>query len=161
MKATYLVFALGIFILFACNKDDDLFKIMPESDLIALEGMDEAYEEALHYNDSLMLCVSEPLNCDSATMYHYDELFHQFDEMFDLHHGNYSHHNEADDHHHDGGANIWHGNMMGHHNEGGHNEDEGGDEHGDEDEHEEYRHNRETFELMMHLRELHDEIHPH
>lgn len=161
MKSTYLILALGIFILLACNKnEDDLFKIMPESDLIALEGMEEAYEMALQYNDSLMLCTSEPLSCDSATMYHYDELFHQFDEMFDLHHGNYSHHNEGDDHHHDGNNNIWHGNMMEHHSEDGNHDDEDGDEHGD-DEHEEYGHNRETFELMKHLREIHEEIHPH
>lgn len=155
MKSTYLILALSIFILFACNKDDDLFKIMPESDLLALEEMGEAYEHALLYNDSLMLCATEPMSCDSATMFHYDDFFHQFDQMFDLHHGNYSHHNEADDHHHDGNDNIWHGNMMEHHGEGEHH----GDEHGD-DEHEDYGHNRETFELMMHLREMHDEVHP-
>lgn len=151
MKATYLILALGIFIFFACNKDDDLFKIMPENDLIALEGMDEAYENALLYNDSLLFCSNEPTSCDSATMFYYDNLFHQFDEMFDTHHQNYSHNNVSDDHHHEEGHNIRHGWMMGH---------DGEEEHNEEENHE-YEHSMETFELMMHLKEMHDEIHPH
>ncbi len=94
MKSKYLIIAFGTFSFFACHKEDDLFKIIPETDLIALEGMDEAYETALLYNDSLLACSTDPTNCDSATMIHYDELFHQFEEMFDFHHENYSHNND-------------------------------------------------------------------
>lgn len=144
MKSKYVILGLGIFLLFACNKEDDLFDVMPETDRIALEGMDEAYENALVYNDSLLVCSTEPMSCDSATMIHYDEMFHQFDEMFDFHHANYSHNNVGDDHHHEGDHNIRHGWMM------HHNDDE---EHG-------YEHSIETFELMMDLREMHEDIHP-
>ena len=147
MKSIYLILVFGIFLFFACNKDEDLFEIMPESDLIALEGMAEAYEHALLYNDSLMICASGTMSCDSATMIHYDEMFHQFDEMFDDHHQNYSHNNVSDDHHHEGNHNIRHGSMM-------------NAPHGNEDEHG-YEHNMNNFEEMMYLRERHDEIHPH
>ncbi len=145
MKLKYLIPALGIFLLFACNKEDGLFKVMPETDLIALEGMGEAYENALLYNDSLLICTTGQMNCDEATISHYDELFHQFDEMFDSHHADYSHNNVGDDHHHEDGHSIRHGSMMHH--------DDGGEEHG-------YEHNMETTELMMDLREMHEGIHP-
>lgn len=152
MKSRYVIFLLGLFVMVACNKEDDLFGIMPESDLIALEEMGEAYENALLYNDSLQLCSTEHMGCDSTTMFHYDELFHQFEEMFDIHHDAYSHNNVGDDHHHEGGHNIRHGGMMNHNGDSGHNDDDGHDE--------EYEHNMETLELMMDLREIHKGIHP-
>ena len=132
--------------------EEEHVAVLSESDEIALEGMGESYEAALRHNDSLALCTIEPLSCDSTTMIHYDEKFHHFDDMFNSHHGNFSHNNVDDDHHHPNGMTVWHGDMMGHdviHD----------DEHGDE--HDEYTHNNESFEKMMHLRELHDEIHPH
>ena len=147
MRSKYLMFIfLGILVIFACNKDDDHFDEMSESDLIALEGMSEAYEAALRYNDSLTICTNDPLGCDSTTMFHYDDMFHQFDDQFNIHHNEYSHNNEDDDHHHSNGQSVWHGNMMGH---------------GDNESHSGYEHNNETFEDMRHLRELHDDIHPH
>ena len=93
------------------------------------------------------MCINESLSCDSASMAHYDDMFHQFDDMFNLHHENFSHNNVDDDHHHPDGQTVWHGNMMGH-------------EENPDGEHNEYEHNNESFEMMMHLRELHDEIHP-
>jgi len=142
MKSKYFIFVLSISFLLACNKDNDLFDIMSTSDLAALEGMDEAYDNALLYNDSLQLCSDEPTSCDSVTIAHYDEFFHQFDEMFNFHHGNYSHNNICDDHHHEGVNNVHHNGMMGHDNE------------------HEYEHNMESLELMMELREIHEGIHP-
>jgi len=147
MKSKYLVIAFGIFLFFACNKEEDFFMVIPETDLISLERMNEAYETALLYNDSLLVCSTDRINCDSATVFHYDDLFHQFDEMFDFYHENYSHNNVSDDHHHDGDYNIRHGGMM-HHDDG---EDHNDDEH---------EHNMENFELMMNLREMHEGIHP-
>lgn len=147
MKSTYLLIAFGILLIFACNMEDDHFEITPESDLAALEGMDQAYDRALAYNDSLIVCDSEPNSCDSTSMRHYDEMFHQFDEMFNEHHGNYSHNNVDDDHHHQEGRNVRHGDMMNH-----------DDDHGDESH--EYEHNMETFEEMIHLREIHEDVHP-
>ena len=148
MKSKYLILVFGVLFFFACNQDEDHFDEMPQSDNVALEGMGEAFEAATHYNDSLTICLDDFANCDSTTMWHYDNMFHQFDEMFNQHHNDYSHNNVDDDHHHDTGQTVWHGNMMGH----------GGDSHNDEPHG--YEHNNESFEEMMHLRELHDDIHP-
>lgn len=147
MKFKYIVFILSFSFLLACQKDNDVLNQMTESDLVALEGMDEAYEIAFRYNDSLRLCSTVPQNCDSNMMAQYDEYFHHFDEMFNLHHGNYSHNNSCDDHHHEGGNNIHHHNgMMGSCHNGAH-------EHT-------YEHNMESLELMMQLRVMHEGFHP-
>jgi hypothetical protein len=146
MKLRYIVFILSISFLFACQKDNDQLNPMSEGDLIALEGMDEAYESALRYNDSLQLCYDDPITCDSTRMAHYDELYHQFDEMFNFHHSNYSHSNSCDDHHHEGGNNIHHSGMM-------------NSFHNSEQEHT-YEHNMESWEFMMRLREMHQAVHP-
>ncbi len=147
MKSKYLFLVLGLLLIFSCMDEEDHVDVLSESDKVALQGMGENYEAALRYNDSLKMCTNAPLNCDSTTMFHYDDMFHQFDDMFNFHHDDFSHNNVDDDHHHPDGQTIWHGNMMGH--DGGTN-----------DEHNEYEHNNESFEEMMHLRELHDEVHP-
>lgn len=144
MKSIYILLSLGVFLFLACNKEDGLFTTTPQSDLLALDGMNDAYETALRYNDSLWICSSVPITCDSSTMFHYDDQFHHFDGMFDYHHNNYSHNNKSDDHHHEGD----HGWMM-HHEEEHHNEEEHG-----------YEHSSESLELMMNLIEMHEEIHP-
>ena len=161
MRVTILVSVFSIFLLFACNKEDDLFTVLPESDLVALQGMEDAYDNALMYNDSMLLCTDQP-TCNDAMMMHYDEMFHQFDEMFDMHHGNYSHDNMDDDHHHEGGQNVWHGDMMnGHDNHGQDNHGQGNNGHDDNDgDGHGYEHNMETFQMMMDLREMHKQVHP-
>ena len=147
MNSKYIILVLSVLLIFSCTDKEDHVDVLSESDEVALEGMGESYEAAFRYNDSLAMCINEPLSCDSATMTHYDEIFHQFDEMFKFHHENFSHNNIDDDHHHPNGQTVWHGNMMGH-------------EENPDEEHHEYEHNNESFERMMHLRELHDEIHP-
>ena len=144
MKSKYLILVFGTLLLFACNMEDDTHVELTEADLIALDGMEEAFESAVLYNDSLHFCSTEPLSCDSTTMLHYDALFHQFDEMFIHHHDNYSHNNNDDDHHHEAGNMIHHGGMT----------------HHDDDEHDEYEHNDETYDMMRELREMHEGIHP-
>ncbi len=135
-----------LLLLSACNMENHLFEDMPEKDVMALEGMEEAYENALVYNDSLMYCTTGEISCDTDMPFYYDDLFHQFDEMFTLHHNNYSHNNTDDDHHHEQGHNILHGWMM-----NGHHMDE--NEHG-------YEHDIGSFEIMTVLRESHEDIHP-
>ncbi len=152
MKLNYFILVLSLSFLFACNKDNDLFDVMPESDIAALEGMDEAYDNELIYNDSLQLCSDEPTSCDDATVAYFDELFHQFDDLFDQHHENYSHNNMGDDHYHEGGHNVRHGSMMG--------DDDHGDDDDDDDDDHGYEHNMETLEMMTQLREIHESIHP-
>ncbi len=148
MKTIYLIFGLGIILTFACNKEDDQFKVISEDDIIALKGMDEAFQAASLYNDSLSMCVNDPIGCDSMTMFYYDEQFHQNDDLFEMHHENYSHNNVGDDHYHDGTNNIQNGGMMHNENDGHNNEDH------------QFEHNQETLGLMMDLREMHDIIHP-
>ena len=151
MKLKSLIILLATLFIIACNKDNDLFEIMPQSDIEALEGMETAYESALAYNDSLILCADNQGTCDPLTIAHYDEQFHQFDDMFNLHHNNYSHNNMGDDHHHEGGNNIRHGWMMGDHDDDGHDDDD--DDH-------EYDHDMDNFEMMNELREMHELVHP-
>lgn len=150
MKSKYLIFPVIIFLLFACNKENTLFEVTSENDLIALEGMEEAYERASQYNDSLMLCFNESMDCDLVIQMHFDERFHQFEGQFDMHHANYSHNNTEDDHHHEVNRNIRHGSMMNDHDE---EENENEAEHG-------YEHNMDSFEMMTDLREIHEAIHP-
>lgn len=149
MKSKYLILVFSVLAVFSCMIDEDHLGILSETDLVALEGMSENYEWALQYNDSLMMCTNEVFNCDSITMFHYDDMFHQFDDMFSIHHDQFSHDNVDDDHHHSNGQTVWHGNMMGH-----------DDNHAVDDDHGEYAHNNESLEEMMHLRELHEDIHP-
>jgi len=152
MKTNLLFLFLGtLFFFAACETEDTLFEVMPQSDIIALEGMDESFNLASIYNDSLAFCADELLECDSETLAHYDDIYHQHDDLFELHHQNYSHNNMDDDHHHEGNNNIMHGDMMGH---------DGDDDHDDGDGDHEMGHTMETFEMMMELREHHDEIHP-
>jgi hypothetical protein len=157
MKSKYFILVFSFSFLFACNKSNDLFDVMPESDIVALEGMDEAYNNALIYNDSLQQCADEPTSCNDATVAHYDEFFHQFDDLFDQHHEDYSHNNMGDDHHHEGGNNVRHGSMMGDDDHCDHCDDDDDD---DDDGDHEYEHNMETFEMMMQLREMHENVHP-
>ena len=153
MKIAYLflMFSLSIFI--ACDKDD-FFDEIPQSDLIALEGMGEALEHAELYNDSLSLCGTE-LTCDEDLIAHYDNEFHHFDGLFSEHHNNYSHNNIGDDHHHDGDRNIRHGWMMNDHDDEEHDDDE----EEDEDEHE-FGHDLDSYKMMLELREIHESVHP-
>lgn len=146
MKFTQIIFVFIVLFLFECTPKNHLFEEMLEGDLIALKGMETAYENALVYNDSLKYCSSGQVNCDTDSQLLYDDLFHQYDEMFSLHHKNYSHNNTDDDHHHEQGHNILHGWMM-----NGHHRDE--DEHG-------YEHDISSFEIMIELRESHLQVHP-
>ncbi|KAA3638946.1 MAG: hypothetical protein DWQ02_04420 [Bacteroidetes bacterium] len=140
MKFKYLIPVLGLLFLFSCNKDLDS---LSEADLIALEGMQEAYEKALEYNELLVQCEDPSMGCDSLTIAQYDELYHEFDSMFDFHHENYSHENGFDDHRHEGGSMINMNNNCCDHM----------DEHG-------YDHNMETNEWMEELRLMHEPVHP-
>ncbi len=166
MKTRYLLITILLTVLLACSDENSLFEIMPESDLIALEGMDEAYDEAINYNDLMIHCLEDGDHCDQSVLLEYDRLFHQADEMYDLHHNNYSHNNVDDDHHHDGDHYVRHG-WVEHHEEDGHMGDgeqhEEEEEHNEEEEHQEghdYMHDFDTYSKMLKLREMHKSIHP-
>lgn len=148
MRLSHLIFIPVVLIFGACHSGNDLFDIMPGSDIAALEGMHDAYEEAKFYNESLERCATASTPCDTETVTNYDEFFHKFDEMFDHQHNLYSHNNVGDDHHHENG-NMEHHGMMDDHPDYVHNAAE-----------HEYEHNAETFELMVEMRKMHELIHP-
>ncbi len=144
-----LVF-LGLATLYSCNIGH-LAGLMPQADFIALEGMQEGYDNALKYNDMLLYC-SENGDCSPETIAHYDDQFHHFDALFDMHHGSYSHENAEDDHHHESGNGV-HGHMVMHNGRGGEHNDMHGESH-------EYAHTSETLQMMLDLREFHGKICP-
>ena len=64
MKISHLMLIAGGLIFTACQSGDDLFEIMPGSDIAAIEGMHDAYEEARFYNESLERCFNASTPCD-------------------------------------------------------------------------------------------------
>jgi len=143
MKTTMLAIAAALLLSYGCQDETDLFTEHSEADEIATEAMEEAFEGATLYNDSLVHC-SETGNCSDAFIQYCDSLFHEFDEEYDHNHEAYSHNNSSDDHHH--GATSEH-----HHGKIEHHEDEGEEHHG---------HSIESETEMQHLRELHKNYHP-
>lgn len=148
MKISTIMLVAAILTFSACHSGNDLFEIMPGSDIAAIEGMHNAYEEAKFYNESLEHCVNASTPCDPEMVTFYDHQFHRYDEMFDHHHNLYSHNNVGDDHHHENGNMTDHGMMNGQH---GHLHTE---------EAHEYHHNQATFQDMVDLRVMHEFIHP-
>ncbi|MCB0632936.1 MAG: hypothetical protein R2824_32955 [Saprospiraceae bacterium] len=148
MKISHLMLIAGGLIFTACQSGDDLFEIMPGSDIAAIEGMHDAYEEARFYNESLERCFNASTPCDLEIVDFYDHQFHRYDEMFDHQHNQYSHNNIGDDHHHENGNMIDHGMMN------------GPQGHLHTAEAHEYQHNLATFQDMMDLRTMHELVHP-
>ena len=148
MKVCQWIFIMITLFFMSCD-DSGLFKVMPESDILALEGLHEAYDKALTYNDSLQLCDATPGSCDSMQMAYFEEMFHHFDSLYDFHHDNYSHNNIGDDHHHVGNNDFMdHNGMMDDHEDYVHT-----------NENHDYMHNSETHELMDQQRTSHEEFH--
>lgn len=148
MRISHLMPIIAVLLFIACNSSDDLFEIMPGSDIAAIEGMHDAYEEARFYNESLEHCFSASTPCDPEIVDFYDHQFHRYDEMFDHQHNLYSHNNVGDDHHHENGNMVDHGMMK------------GGTGHIHTAEAHEYQHNLATFQDMMDLRTMHELVHP-
>ena len=100
------------FTAFACQKEND--DQLSATDQAAFDGMEDAYKNALAYNDSLINTN------DSLMMVHYDSLFHHHEGLWEQHHEGYSHSNSHDDHHHDSDGMHDDGMMGGHNNNDGH-----------------------------------------
>jgi len=145
MKTINLVIlVVTLFLLASCQKESDLAAELTEADEIATEGMEEAYHEALEYNDSLVWCTDTNNACTPTIINYYDSLFHYNVEEYDFHHENYSHNNLDDDHHHSMMSSHSHGNAI--------HEEEGEEEH--------HGHSIESHYEMMELIEEHKEYHP-
>ena len=135
-----LILALGVV---GCQEDSDLAKELSPEDELAAEGMEEAFETAELYNDSLIWCDTT-LSCTPLFINYCDGIFHHHDELFDFHHDNYSHNNVDDDHHHGPVSQHHHGDMV-------HHDDGGGGHHG---------HSIHNHEEMNELKEDHKPYHP-
>lgn len=124
MKTTKIIFAviIGLSIsLYSCN-DDDMNNELSQDDLVALEGLKEAYTGAVDANLVLKGVVEQD---DSDGIHFHDSVFHHFEGLFEEHHGNYSHANAHDDHHHDADGMHMGSNAMNSHdqNDGHHDDD--------------------------------------
>jgi hypothetical protein len=92
-----LIFSFAaIFGLLACNNDEDNF--LSADDQIAVEGMQTSYVNAGDHNIAFKISIEEN---DSVAIHMHDSLFHQYVDIYDEHHSNYSHDSYHDDHHHD------------------------------------------------------------
>ena len=116
---------IGILLLIACTKENDLYNIESKRDLPLLEGMEKAYQKALLYNDSLWTCVNKPDGYAATDMAYYDQLFHRSDRNFGALLEEYDYVNKISR------SLIPHGAVMSH---GHHGDDEGDGHHGDDPE---------------------------
>jgi hypothetical protein len=71
---------------------------LSQQDLKAVQGLEEAYTNALDEHQALVRAMIEE---DEEMVSFHDSLYHYNDNKFDEHHNNYSHGNSHDDHHHD------------------------------------------------------------
>lgn len=107
--------------LYSCN-NDDMHNELSQEDLLALNGLRDAYLSAFDANAELKLAVQQG---DDDGIHFHDSVFHHFEGMFEEHHNDYSHTNAHDDHHHDEDGMHMGSNAMNMHNdEDGHHDDD-------------------------------------
>jgi hypothetical protein len=82
-------------VLTSCEESDE--PALKGTDLVALQGMEEAYIAAATHQDALLGAVDD---ADSVLVHRHDSLFHHYTDLFELHHSDYSHSNNHDDHRH-------------------------------------------------------------
>jgi len=113
------IFGLSIG-LYSC--DGGMSNKLSKADLAELNSLREASADATRENEYLKSSLQDS---DSAGIHLHDSLFHHFEDLFEDHHGNYSHENTHDDHHHDGQGMHMAGNAMsGHNSEDGHHQED-------------------------------------
>ncbi|WP_420575436.1 hypothetical protein [Ekhidna sp.] len=120
MKATKIITTvlLGLAIgLYSCN-DDDMHNGLSQADLESLNGLREAYTNAVNENEAFKISIQDD---DLDGIHLHDSLFHHFQNLYEEHHENYSHENGHDDHHHDtDGMHMGSNGMNGHDDQDGH-----------------------------------------
>ncbi len=124
MKTTKIILAVLIGLslgLYSCN-DDDMHNELSQEDLVAFEGLREAYTGAFDANVELKGSFEQE---DSSGIHSHDSAFHHFERLFEENHGHYSHGNTHDDHHHDADGMHMGSNAMNSHDQNdGHHEDD-------------------------------------
>jgi hypothetical protein len=121
---------LSCICLVAASCKMDVTYELSEQDRLAIEGMTIWLDRVEDYNDSLELCCDSAIACSDSLHQLYDDMLHYSEDMFESHHGQFSHDGDHCDHSHNGSG------MMGYQMLGGgmhhHNSD---DNHGDNDYH--------------------------
>ena len=138
MKMITIYSVIIISAIAGCRKDN--YDKLSAADQEAFEGMEQTWNKAQLYNDSLVNCNSSGTPCSQAYIEHCDSMFHHYASQWSYHHDNYDHDNAHGDHHHDGHGMHHHGNHNNHDNNEGHHE---------------YHHN-----MMDELMEDHEPHHP-
>lgn len=90
------VLELLLFQISCDQKDED--QLILENDQQALEGMREAYLDAVDENSSFQVALGSN---DTELIQMHDSIFHHEADLFEEYHDLYSHHNNHDDHMHD------------------------------------------------------------
>jgi hypothetical protein len=143
LKLFFFCFAFTAIIV-GCQKESELFEELSIEDKLAAEGMEESFEIAKLYNDSLIWCNDTNQTCTQIFIDYCDSIYHSHDEQYNINHDVYSHNNVDDDHHHSAVSQHHHGAI----------------EHHEEDEGEHHGHNQESHNEMNELREYHLLYHP-
>lgn len=117
---------------YSCMKNRSF--VLSTADQAAFDGMNDAYELAYAYNDSLKS------SSDSTFIEYCDDMFHEHETNYNHHHGNYNHNEGHSDHGSNGG-------MM--------NGCCGGNNHDNDEAHHSYHHNQ--FDALL---EDHQQYHP-
>ena len=91
-----------------------------EADQRAFSDMEESFQSARVYNDSLAYCGNMDSLCAPEYVQYCDSMFHHYANEWNRHHNNYSHDRLNSDHHHNGNIMPHQGhhnrNNDGHHN---------------------------------------------
>lgn len=119
MKNRYKAIVFCLITVASCQKINTEFSSISQQDVIAIEGMEKSYLDAVLYNDSIFYCLDSSLSCENEFIDYCDSLFHHYEDEYNLHHNSYSHLNAGDDHHHEYMNQNHHGNgTMGAQNQG-------------------------------------------
>lgn len=109
------VLLAGFILMTNCKRKDDIDHLS-SSDQEYFEEMNQAYEQAKVYNDSLIYIQDEAKQGEFSSEYreYCDSLFHHHENEWNHHHDQYSHDKKYCDHSHDGG--MMHGRKSRHQN---------------------------------------------
>lgn len=100
MKKLNYIFVAGaimVFVTTACDQEQTL--TLSRENQAALNGMKEAYENAVKENASLKIAIQAG---NPSEVHKFDSAFHYHLNHFEMQHANYMHDSAHDDHFHDG-----------------------------------------------------------
>lgn len=106
MKTTFLSLLIVLLII-GCMKDRN--DKLSEDQLNAVALMNDSYQNAKLYNDSLVYASSGIMNADSVRLHYFDSKHHYYIQRFDSCHHTYQHDLVSADHSHNSNSMQMHG----------------------------------------------------